>query len=330
MTAYILGAGASRHAGLPLCSELWPSIVEFLLGSEPADSSIRQSIETIAAIYGAVTDIEVMVTDLDNRRGSFGALSQERTTKLLGGLRSGLLSYFKWVHQQQPRGNLYASLGTRLQTGDVITTFNYDVALERELVLLEKFRVSDGYGFSAKWKEEDSDVRVLKPHGSVNWTGLVFGGQTHGYSAVQNSLGHHPFVDNVEGLLPKYPNDRILYDPFPGGGVTGATVSLVLPSREKRFAVKTSLGNEWGDFYQTLWVQSAVSLKSADRIVIIGYSLPHADKRARSVILWEANKRAPVLLCCGASNSTIKAELLEHGFWEVYEIGTFEDFVGPL
>jgi hypothetical protein len=122
----------------------------------------------------------------------------------------------------------------------------------------------------------------------------------------------------------------VLDESFPGGGVTGTTISLVLPSREKRFAIKTSLGDEWGDSYQTLWIQSADSLKSADRIVIIGYSLPEADKRARSVLLWEANKRAPVLLCCGASNGAIKTQLLDHGFWDVYEIGTFENFVGAL
>jgi hypothetical protein len=38
--------------------------------------------------------------------------------------------------------------------------------------------------------------------------------------------------------------------------------------------VKTSLGNEWVPFYESLWSQATESLERSDRIVIIGYSMP--------------------------------------------------------
>jgi hypothetical protein len=56
--------------------------------------------------------------------------------------------------------------------------------------------------------------------------------------------------------------------------------------------------------------------------------MPLPDKRSRALLLWEANKRARVILCCGESNSTLRTEFLDHGFWRVQDAGTFETFLG--
>jgi hypothetical protein len=102
----------------------------------------------------------------------------------------------------------------------------------------------------------------------------------------------------------------------------------VLPTLEKRFSVSTSLGNEWISFYEWLWSQAANYLQASDRIVVMGYSLPAADRRSRAVLLHGANKRAEVVVCCAASNENIRREFEDHGFWRVGGVLTFEHFLG--
>ena len=189
--------------------------------------------------------------------------------------------------------------------------------------------MKNGYGgsFIATWDEPDSETTVLKLHGSINWIGLTVGGLTQGLCSFVNGLGDRPFVDNRESFLPEYPS-CVLDTSLQVGGAADEAPTLILPTYEKRFSVSTSLGDEWGDFYESLWAQAAESLESSDRIVMIGYSMPQADTRARSLLLWAINKRAEVLLCCGGSNETlIKRDFETHGFWRVTSVGTFEDFV---
>jgi hypothetical protein len=68
-------------------------------------------------------------------------------------------------------------------------------------------------------------------------------------------------------------------------------------------------------------------LHASDRIVIIGYSLPAADRRSRAILLHGANKWAEVVLCCASANESIRRELEGHGIWRVREVGSFEDFL---
>ena len=202
------------------------------------------------------------------------------------------------------------------------------MALENALIKARKFGVKNGYGtsFVADWEEPDSLVEVIKLHGSINWIGMIFGGATQGYSAFTNSLGERPFVDNVGSLLPAYAG-RVLDTSFKGGGVTGGATTLVLPTYEKKFSVGTSVGEEWGPFYESLWSQATDALRQSHRIVIIGYSMPEADHRAQAILLWEANKRAEVYLCCAGSNETLKRRFQTHGFQRVVEVGAFSDFL---
>ncbi len=295
----------------------------WVIESQPQDSEYRQAIDTVSVLHGPVVDTEGVFTDLDLRRGAFRALTDDQRNKLMGGIRRCLCDYFKSVCNQQRKASRYEALASRIQRGDVIVTFNYDVSLENVLIRAHKFRVRDGYGFEADWDEPDSDVKVLKLHGSINWIGVLFGGATEGTSVFSDSLGPRPFVDNVDSVLPGYP-DCVLDKTFPCGGVTGGSTTLVLPTYEKKYSVTTSVGVEWIRFYESLWSQAAESLQQSDRVVIIGYSMPEADHRSRALLLWCNNKRAEVLLCCANSNETLKRSFETHGFWRVHEIGAFE------
>jgi hypothetical protein len=225
--------------------------------------------------------------------------------------------------QETPR--LYAALAEKVTKGDIAVTFNYDLCCETELIRAGKFRVRDGYGFEAKWDEPNSDVTVLKPHGSINWIGSLFGGISGSGGSV-NSLGDRPFVDNHESILPVY-ESRVLDKSFRGGGVVPAHTNLILPSYEKRYAIGTSVDDhEWASFYEAIWARSDEAVERAHKIVVIGYSMPEADRRSRAMLLWNQNKSAAVDLYCGDSNAALKVQFETHGFRRVSSRGTFEDF----
>jgi hypothetical protein len=95
-------------------------------------------------------------------------------------------------------------------------------------------------------------------------------------------------------------------------------------------SVKSSLGDEWIPFYESLWSQAVDSLQRSDSIVVIDYSMPEANRRSRALLLWNANKRPEVLVCCASSNKTLRTEFEDHGFWHVREVGTFADLIGAV
>ena len=101
----------------------------------------------------------------------------------------------------------------------------------------------------------------------------------------------------------------------------------MLPTYEKEFLVKTSVGNEWIPFYESLWSQAAEFLEKSERIVIIGYSMPAADHRAGALLLANSNKRADLFVCCASSNESLGARFREHGFPRVHQMGGFGDWL---
>jgi hypothetical protein len=300
-------------------------MITWVIETHRPDSEYRQAIDSVSTLNGPVLDVEGLFTDLDLGRGAFRALTEKQRKGLAGKVCRCLGDYFKDISQQRPAAALYEAFAGRIEKDDVVVTFNYDVSLENELIRAHKSRVRNGYGSSllADWDEPDSDVIVLKPHGSINWTAALFGGATGGVLQATNSLGPRPFVDNVDSVFPDYPS-RVLDKTFQGGGVA-KSATLILPTYDKEFSVTTSLGNEWIPFYESLWSQATESLERSARIVILGYSMPDADYRSRALLLWSANKRAEVFVCCGSSNEAVKAQFRSHGFGRVHYMGSFAD-----
>jgi len=106
MTTYVLGAGASYHAGYPLCAALWAEMTFWAIESQP-DPTYRQAIDTVVALNGPVTDVEEMFTNLDNGRGVFQALAESQRAGLEGAIRRCLKNYFKFIaHQRLQRAEV--------------------------------------------------------------------------------------------------------------------------------------------------------------------------------------------------------------------------------
>ncbi len=207
-------------------------------------------------------------------------------------------------------------------------TFNYDVALEVELVRARRFHVKDGYvGIKANWNEDDSDVKVAKLHGSINWTGDLRGPRPGSISAGGiRLLG--PYVDNRSSVLPDYPAEVLDTACSVRGGMADQSVTMILPTRRKEFSVETSLGAEWTEFYLRMWNEADGLLEQSDRVVLIGYSMPPADEWARRLLLKRSNKSVRLEICCGDATPELEKEFRDRGFSGVRRgATTFEGFL---
>lgn len=328
MTTYVLGAGASHHAGYPLCSELWPHMTDWVSKTPSRNPRFQEAIDTVVRLNGPVTDVEAAFTNLCLGHGAFAALAPTKLRTLARNIRCCLQASFEKICKRGPPAGRYAALAKQLTSGDAVVTFNYDVALEIELIRARKFRVRDGYGFEADWDEPTSDVKLLKLHGSINWTGEIAGPRPGSISVgVIRPLG--PYVDNGQSLLPDYPG-VVLDSACSGrGGMTDPSITMILPTHLKRFGVETSFGDVWGDLYQKLWNKANELLARSDRIVIIGYSMPQADKSAGQLLLGGSNKDAPLTICCGGATWDVEQRFRRAGFANIHRVDdpTFDGYL---
>jgi hypothetical protein len=325
MRVFVLGAGASFHAGYPLAADLGNSLATWIDTLSP-EHQHRSCLEQLVEAYESLDDFEAILADLmtctpGSRAGTLGT----RRPRLLENLKEAIREYFDAIRSTP--APLYDGLARILRHGDKIITFNYDLGVERALHAAGLWNVECGYGFSIEEGTEPSPVEVLKLHGSTNWRALAFGGRTGFFVADLNSLGDRPvlyFRSDLEYL--GYPD---FVDPL-CSGLQGAIClpAMILPALPKVFYFATSFGQEWRGFWDSLWRRAEHAIKNADELVIIGYSLPAADERARDTLLSSTNKAVRLSICCHSATRIIEQEFCDHGFKGIVSVSpTFEGFL---
>jgi hypothetical protein len=226
--------------------------------------------------------------------------------------------------------DLYRALAEeKIKPGDTVVTFNYDLACERALHMAGLWEVSDGYGFDFGVESiPSSKVRVLKLHGSTNWVGILFGGNM-GFSQASSVYDQRPAVfGKREFAFLGYGED--MRDPLMAQITrTGGDPALILPTLHKNFFHQTTFGREWEPFWDEIWRQAGESLGASEKVVIIGYSMPVADERARNLILKCTNPSAEVLVFSGSASGSICQAFQSCGFKPAVSAGSgyFEDFL---
>ncbi len=145
---------------------------------------------------------------------------------------------------------------------------------------------------------------------------MLFDGST-GFSYVSSarSLGARPVIFGPHFAFLGYSGiaDPLLRrDSVPAVRTSG---SMILPGRHKRFHVPTSINErERENFWNCLWDQARKALERAAEIVLIGYSLPAADTRARQLLLGHLNSGVTVSICSRGDSARIAAEFRDAGF----------------
>src|SRR5271157_561644 len=208
MTTYVLGAGASHHAGYPLANSMGLQLFLWMKKQAAASGYAARYPATAQFFeehFGAVENIEDLMTRMQEMIDGYedGTPGQRATRTLVANERGVLVEAVRgWFAEirQQDQARAYRRFARNMvRSGDCIITFNYDVALDRELALAGKFAVGDGYGFLIEGLPMKSAVRILKLHGSTNWLALMFGGES-GPMQIQpgNTLGSRPVIGKNE------------------------------------------------------------------------------------------------------------------------------------
>jgi hypothetical protein len=318
VTVYVLGAGASHHAGYPLAAQLGESITQWLDVAHESEHCPRWRIEQyksqfaqVRQHYASLHDFELIVTDL--QRWSRKAIKKRRSCPFMSpanvaaDIRSAIADFFAQIRQE---AHLYRQFADeKLKNGDVVISFNYDVAIERELKRAGLWEISDGYGFNVLQSHSKSPVVVLKLHGSVNWVQCLGVGGIMAITLYDQRPAIMPHDLAYLGYVDRDPAWR-------EGGVDRPRI--VLPGRKKSLRTK---------LYQVLWSAAANALRRAERLVIVGYSMPDADEAAQQLLLGATNRDAEVNICCCADGPRMCRSFFSAGFERVTDDVSLEHFL---
>lgn len=319
MNVFVLGAGASCHAGYPLAGDLGTRLYDWVVGAKPTDlrpswrlSEYRERLERLLKHFGTLDNFEGLVTEIDGliTRGKGEVpTGYGSPTYVAVDLRSAIADYFDQLSSLP--APLYEGLANIAQPEDVIIIFNYDVAIERALRTIGLWDISDGYGFRVL-PTGSSAVRVLKLHGSTNWVTCL--GPDGAVSTGDPCSGRPAFRPQdlaYLGYSGSDPDYRV-------GGTTGPR--LILPVQNKVFHPGL-----W-EFLEALWKQAADALAEAAEINIIGYSMPEEDARARDLLLTQANRSALLRICCLRDGERICEMFKESGCKHVSDLQSFQQW----
>lgn len=156
----------------------------------------------------------------------------------------------------------HGTLAASLAQGDTVISFNYDLLMDTAMELKSPYwEPSSGYGLPASAGAAGgtgatcpgSKVFLLKPHGSFNW-------------AICKTCGNTYFLPFSQAGAPlKWSS---LGNPAPEAEDHHLERLLIPPSLKK---------NVHGRAMRQIWLKALEALKNAERVVVIGYSLPAAD-----------------------------------------------------
>ena len=308
---FVLGAGFSCAAGLPVAHDLWREVLrraEKLSGRAGKFlDDLQMYIEFRKDCDGlSLTPDEVdfenflAFLDIEHHLGLRGSdtwsADGNEAQVVVKMLIAQILTERMPPKERIP--NLYLRFAEALRPGDYVLTFNYDVVLERALEVVGKpFRlfpqrfkkVHSGYAEGDTAMEE---VVVLKLHGSIDWF------DRKAYRELEEAYLHegvssrpeHPVFTNVNELTvvpllegPRFPNDplremhrvhnveRLYRKPI----LFHATPWLLNPS-----SAKILYSGKLKDFWWGLGDMGCVNFG----LSIIGFSMPPQDDYARQVL----------------------------------------------
>ncbi|GMV04428.1 MAG: hypothetical protein AMXMBFR53_07080 [Gemmatimonadota bacterium] len=306
---FVLGAGFSKPAGLPLGPELWQEIKARASRGAGRASKFDRDLDLYLR-YLRDTGRSVGTDDDVDFEGFLGFLDIEH--------RLGLAGSDTWSEEGNetqiivkrvigqiicertpPAEHLpapYYAFAEQLKPGDFVLTFNYDNLLERALehvgqsYRLFPDRYSRLHDYHAEVSDEGRDeVVVLKLHGSIDWFDRSrydereAARRKHGLTSPTEDPVFGPnrnlrLVPLTEG--PRFPDDELqtvyrvvegIESVYAGPHFLGGTPVLLSPSTAKAI---------YADRFRSFWWGMGRGGGMNLGIGIIGYSLPHHDEYA--------------------------------------------------
>jgi hypothetical protein len=274
---FILGAGFSAAAGVPLTSELLSKAMQMMKIEcdgifERIDGYARdcfQISENESINYADVgfSELCTFLEYIELREYGGGARASDNGSREKVNLRYYLA---KTLMKMTPEGDqippLYLDFANELNENDIVLSFNWDLLLERALI-------QAGKGFTYVYDEKK--IKIYKLHGSVNW---------------RRDVAPYYFKSNVdlqwesmkltEGMMDVeiYYSMKLIEASYWNGLARNHEIDpfLVLPGYGKAFDVRDNA---------VLWYKPEFYFALTHDIYIIGLSLAPDDFFIRSFFL---------------------------------------------
>ena len=261
----------------------------------------QHRLHALALRQGGTRPASTVILDRESESASF---LMEPHRRAHGVLVKGLEAYLRFKHHE----GLSAFPGTKWQwlrrfagklgVGDFVITFNYDATVERALLARGMWNPENGYGFKVSLPEPEtgplpvqwppSRATVVHLHGAGGWRARPF----HFFPVTE--AGWCPPPPDYEELAGAARADPIFLD---YRFLKGLGVEVQDPSRcrgrgpeEYEVVLYPSFIKAFGwegrsAVLVNVWRLAAEALRKAERVTIIGYSLPEADIAARTLLL---------------------------------------------
>lgn len=309
MTTFVLGAGFSQLAGLPLGDDLFRHVLARARNSHLYRNFLSSDLKRYQTFARHTTGerCPVVKTNLE-RFMSF--LDIEHSLALSGpdtwspqGNKSqlivrNLIADVLWRAQRKAPPDaikVYDDFASNLDASDIVITFNYDTLLEESLERVGKrYRlfpwrmVSDEYGWHIA--DNDREIVILKMHGSIDWFDRApFEEETRERAArgggvpfdelfSRETLRFLPLIDSP------HPNDTPLVQLYRLKNLhwylDQATMVRAAPVLISPSFYKILYTNPVKEF----WYGFGRGAAYASKVVVIGFSLPSHDEYVKQAI----------------------------------------------
>jgi hypothetical protein len=276
---FILGAGASKACGIPLASELLKEVFEKseFAGKDRLMDLLRYLYPRFEPQWGNYPNIEEFLSLVDvtitfnEKVKSHHKFTTNEISELRDQLLTGIATLLLRVDPSVAvKATPLLSLAKHLRPNDTVVTFNWDLLLEGALFSLG----IDNWSYVGN----KSKVTILKPHGSLDWydSGKVKFKEGRSYPLLKGGVIH--VYQYFESPHLKHTNTKL---------------PVIIPP---------TIAKEWPyDEFDKIWHRTWHSLRYADEIYVIGFSLPPEDLHVRFVMRSairsnENNRSTPLIL----------------------------------
>jgi hypothetical protein len=268
---YIAGAGLSAGLNFPtignLLPEMWERLVDKGLATDLAKVIRFHHPAFNASLKNTFPDVETLLSEMqaneqlfDSSRPTTGAFLPE---DLLNIRKSFLLELANWFHDKKdaalkkPVPWLEQLCADMKKEKAQVISFNWDLVLDD--LLFGNALDRSSYGLD----EQADMVRLIKPHGSLNW--------------YKSEDGQHLKSSQTFPLAGKGDGKVVAFRPLRAPISTKRTYMplIVPPVYSKQFE---------GDTFRRLWREAVSVLSTASEVRFLGYSLAHADFHARFIL----------------------------------------------
>lgn len=289
-TVYILGAGASHEGGVALGRHILPAA--YSLWQQGAFDAAEQ--ERVAALFAFIGDVYHggqldinALPDLDGLWGivEIGARERARFGRFAGRwnpsiVRDALTSMMVHIlvgsrveydqdgvslYTLNPLDNPYRNFVPCLKPDDTIIALNYDTLLDRAL---HEAGVVTHLGSDFRREQPAPAIpslRLLKIHGSFNWL----------YCPTCDNIWEFA-MDDVAGYALRADAQHV-HCPIDG---TPRETIIIPPSLVKTYSNR---------HLDNIWSAAAETIRTAKRMVAIGYALADADIQVRYMMVQAAS-----------------------------------------